>query len=61
VSYPLDRLTGEVAYVAYHFHWSMDDILEMEHQERHMWIREISEINRKINESSKPQSGGLFR
>lgn len=24
----------------------------MEHQERHTWIKEISEINRKINEAS---------
>jgi hypothetical protein len=31
----------------------MDDILEMEHKERHMWIKEISEINKRINESSK--------
>jgi len=30
----------------------------MEHQERHMWIKEISEINRKINEASKGSSGG---
>jgi len=28
----------------------------MEHKERHMWIREISEINRKINEASKGPS-----
>jgi len=28
----------------------------MEHKERHMWIREISEINRKINEASKGSS-----
>ena len=40
----MDKLSGEVAYVAYHFHWGMDDILEMEHKERHMWIKEISEI-----------------
>ena len=53
MSYPLDRLAGEVAYIAYHFHWGMDDILGMEHDERHMWIREISAINRKINEASK--------
>jgi len=53
VSYPLDKLAGEVAYIAYHFHWGMDDILGMEHDERHMWIREISAINRKINEASK--------
>jgi hypothetical protein len=61
VSYPLDRLSGEVAYIAYHFHWALDDILQMEHQERHMWIREISDINRKINESSKQSSDRLFR
>jgi len=53
----LDKLSGEVAYIAYHFHWGMDDILEMEHSERHAWIKEISEINRKINESSREQSG----
>lgn len=36
----------------------MDDILEMEHKERHMWIQEISEINRKINEASKGGDSG---
>ena len=57
VSYPLDKLTGEVAYLAYHLHWPLDEILEMEHQERHTWIKEVSEINKKINEASKkPQS-----
>ena len=30
----------------------------MEHDERHMWIREISEINKRINEASKASSGG---
>ncbi len=52
ISYPLDKLTGEGAYIAYHFHWSIDEILEMEHQERHLWISEISEINKRINEAS---------
>lgn len=53
VSYPLEKLTGEVAYLAYHLHWPLDEILSMEHQERHMWIKEVSEINKKINEASK--------
>jgi hypothetical protein len=56
----LDKLSGEVAYIAYHFHWAMDDILEMEHKERHMWIKEISEINKRINEASKGSSGESF-
>src|SRR5207248_7256091 len=33
VSYPLDKLSGEVAYIAYHFHWGMDDILSMRSEE----------------------------
>ena len=34
VSYPLDRIYQEVAYIAYHFHWSPEDVLTMEHRER---------------------------
>ena len=41
----MEKIAGEVAYIAYHFHWSLDDILEMEHSERHNWIQEISEIS----------------
>tara|TARA_B100000029_G_scaffold484196_1_gene536125 strand:- start:1852 stop:2004 length:153 start_codon:yes stop_codon:yes gene_type:complete len=47
----LDRLYQEVAYIAYHFHWPIDDILDMEHKERQIWIKEISEINKEINQS----------
>jgi len=35
--------------VAYHFHWSMEDVLNMEHRERQIWIKEISDINKEIN------------
>ena len=51
MSYPLERIFQEVAYIAYHFHWSLEDLLQMEHRERQMWIKEISEINKEINES----------
>ncbi len=53
MSYPLDRLYQEVAYIAYHFHWPLDEILEMEHKERQTWVKEISEINKEINKSRK--------
>jgi hypothetical protein len=53
VSYPLERIYQEVAYIAYHFHWSIDEVLEMEHRERQIWVREISEINKEINASRK--------
>ncbi|HVL39526.1 MAG TPA: DUF6760 family protein [Fimbriimonadaceae bacterium] len=47
--YPSKELYEEVAYIAYHFHWPPDTILEMEHRERHRWVEEISKINRRLS------------
>ena len=33
--------------------WSVDDILDMEHEERHVWLREIARVNREINEARR--------
>jgi hypothetical protein len=49
VSYPLENIFKEVAFVAYHFHWDRESCLEMPHKERHAWVKEISAINEKIN------------
>ncbi len=49
VSYPLENIFKEVAFLAYHFHWDRDDLLGMPHKERHRWVKEVSEINEKIN------------
>jgi hypothetical protein len=49
VSYPLASLQQEVAYIAYHFHWSRDEILELPHPERGRWVREISDINQRLS------------
>jgi hypothetical protein len=51
VGYPLDRLQEEVAYLAYHFHWPLDDILKLEHGERQEWVNEVAKINRRLNEA----------
>lgn len=53
MSYPRDDLIREVAYVAYHFHWSLDEIMELDHFTRHHFIEEISDINRKINKGKE--------
>ncbi|MEU7001475.1 DUF6760 family protein [Nonomuraea sp. NPDC046570] len=37
-----DRLYGEIAYVAYHFHWPLNDILDLEHADRRRFITEIT-------------------
>jgi hypothetical protein len=48
VTYAPDRLYEEVAYVAYHFHWSLDDILDLEHPVRQRFTQEIGRINHRL-------------
>ena len=48
MSYPLEQMHEEVAYIAYYFHWPLRDILEMEHHDRRRWAEEIAQINRKL-------------
>jgi hypothetical protein len=49
IGYPLEQLYGEVAFVAFHFHWPHDQIMGLEHVERRRWVSEISEINRRVS------------
>lgn len=50
MTYAPDRLFEEVAYVAYYLHWSLDDILDLEHPVRARLIDEIGKINELISE-----------
>ena len=52
VTYATDRLFEEVAYVAYHFHWPMDAILDLEHPLRQRFVDEIGRINRRLTEEA---------
>jgi hypothetical protein len=45
-------MAQEVAYIAYHFHWSRDEIAEMSHLERHRWVAEIARINTALNDEA---------
>jgi hypothetical protein len=50
VTYATERLHEEVAYVAYHFHWSLDHILDLEHADRQRYVSEIARINTRISQ-----------
>jgi hypothetical protein len=50
VTYGADRLVEEAAYVAYHFHWSFDEILDLEHPLRQRFVEEIGQLNRRVHE-----------
>jgi hypothetical protein len=50
VTYATDRLFEEVAYVAYHFHWSLEELLDLEHPVRRRFVEEIDRLNRRLEE-----------
>lgn len=52
MTYAADRLYEEVAYVAYHLHWSLDAILDMEHPLRQRFVAEIGRINQRLSADS---------
>jgi hypothetical protein len=45
VTYGTDRLLEEVTYVAYHLHWPMDELLDLEHPLRQRFVEEIARLN----------------
>ncbi|GLZ80352.1 hypothetical protein Afil01_51590 [Actinorhabdospora filicis] len=49
MTYATNRLHAEIAYVAYHFHWGLDEILDMEHRDRLEYVRQIADLNNRIN------------
>ncbi len=44
MTYAADTLYEEVAYVAFHFHWPLDDILDLEHPVRQRFVAEIGRL-----------------
>ena len=52
LTYPQPELFEEIAYVAYHFHWPLDDILDLEHPLRHQFVEEIGRFNRRVAEGA---------
>lgn len=49
MGYPLEQLYEEVAFVTYHFHWSHEVVMSMEHADRRRWVDQISGINLRMN------------
>ena len=44
MTYAPERLMSEVAYVAYNFHWSHGEILDLEHGDRRRYVSEIADL-----------------
>ncbi len=51
MTYAPERLFEEVAYVAYHFHWGLAEILDLEHPLRRQFLQQIAAINTRLSEA----------
>jgi hypothetical protein len=47
VTYATDQVHEEVAYIAFHFHWSLEELLDLEHADRRRYVAEIGRINQR--------------
>ena len=50
MTYAVDMVYEEIAYVAFHFHWPLDEILDMEHPVRRRFVEEIGRLNRRASQ-----------
>ena len=50
MTYAVDQLHEEIAYVAYHFHWPLADILDLEHADRRRYVGEIAHLNTRVSQ-----------
>src|SRR5438045_220730 len=43
--YPAEALWQELAYLAYHLHWDIDDLLDLEHADRARLVTAVASLN----------------
>ena len=58
--YPQDRLYEEMAYLAYHFHWSAEEVLQLAHCDRQRWVEEVARINERFNREGSGRGSKPF-
>ncbi|MFT4616357.1 MAG: hypothetical protein ACI89G_000400 [Minisyncoccia bacterium] len=49
--YPEQALWNEIAYLAYHLHWDMDGLLDLEHPDRARLVQLVADMNDRAWES----------
>ena len=49
--YPVDALWDEVSYLAYHLHWDLESLLDLEHADRVRLVGMVADLNRRAWEN----------
>ena len=47
-----DELLGEAARLAYHLHWPLDTILDLEHADRYRFLAEAESLSVRLDDTS---------
>ena len=43
--YPTEQLWDEISYLAYHMHWTLDSLLDLEHRDRIKMVESVADLN----------------
>lgn len=49
--YPEESLWSEVVYLAYHLHWDIDSLLDLEHPDRARLVELVADLNERAWEA----------
>ena len=49
--YPEQSLWSEIAYLAYHLHWDLDSLLDLQHPDRARLIHLVADMNERAWEA----------
>ena len=55
MQYPTEALWQEIVYLAYHLHWPLDDLLDLEHADRARLVRGVAALNARAWEMARAQ------
>jgi hypothetical protein len=55
--YPAEALWQEIAYLAYHLHWPLADLLDLEHLDRVRMVRAVVSLNDRAWEAVRQHGG----
>lgn len=53
MTYAPERLYEEIAYLAYHLHWSRADLLDLEHPERTRYLDQVAAMVTRANAEAR--------
>jgi Family of unknown function (DUF6760) len=51
--YAQQALWDEIAFLAYHLHWDLDTLLDLEHSDRARLVERVAELNERAWEAAR--------